>query len=152
MKSKFRNLGLGILVIVLICSVALFAGCKDKNGEVSSVASDFDGADVSFGNVNYPETVVPDDNKCEIKVSVICNEEVQDFNLKTAHTVLSKALDEAGITDYSEEGIYVRFHSFSVDNAHRWEVKVNGVVTDKGINDITVEEGARYEFTYTAIK
>lgn len=77
----------------------------------------------------------------------------EEFELKTDAEYLADALVEAGLVEYSEDGMYVTINGITADwNADQawWNICKDGESLMVGMNDQPIADGEHYEAVYTA--
>ncbi len=89
-----------------------------------------------------------------VTVTIIDNEKKStEVVLKTDAEYLADALLEKGvITEKAADGFYTTFNGVTADYSKDqswWMITKDGQMTDKGLNDLAIADGDKYEITYT---
>ena len=122
------------LVMVLLVVVACFAGCQAKKTNNKDDASSVQSVEVS------------------ITVDIVKDGETKNLIIKTDEKYLANALAEAGVIEYREDGFYTTVNGITADynkDGAWWCVTKSGEMTTKGMNDLELKNGDKYEITYT---
>ena len=123
------------LVLALLLVVACFAGCAAKNSD-----------DNTDGSSAVDVVTV------SITVDIVKDGKTKTFNIETDEKYLAKALADEGIIEYNEGGLYTTIDGITADfnkDGVWWRVTKSGEMTMKGINDLALKDGDKYEITYT---
>ncbi|MBR5011411.1 MAG: DUF4430 domain-containing protein [Clostridia bacterium] len=122
------------LLLALLLVIACFASCQakktDDKGDVSSVQ----GEEIS------------------ITVDIVKDGKTKNLIIKTDEKYLANALAEAGVIEYTEDGLYTTVDGITADynkDGAWWCVTKSGEMTTKGMNDLELKNGDKYEITYT---
>ena len=93
------------------------------------------------------------EEKISVTVLVVDKDgNTETFNLKTNKTSLADALVEEGIIEYASDGFYTTVNGITADfskDGGWWCVTKDGKMTTKGMNDLKLADGDKYEITYT---
>ena len=123
------------LLLALLLVVACFAGCvaksKDDNADSSSAV----------------ETV-----SISITVDIVKDGKTKTLIIKTDEKYLANALADEGVIEYKEDGLYTTVDGITADynkDGAWWCVTKSGEMTMKGMNDLELKNGDKYEITYT---
>ena len=76
----------------------------------------------------------------------------ESFDLKTDAEFLAGALVEAGLVEYSEDGMYITINGVTADwsdDQSWWNICKNGEALMVGMNDQPIADGEHYEAVYT---
>ena len=122
------------LVMALLVVVACFAGCQAKKTNNKDDASSVQSVEVS------------------ITVDIVKDGKTKNFIIKTDEKYLANALAEAGVIEYREDGFYTTVNGITADynkDGAWWCVTKSGEMTMKGMNDLELKNGDKYEITYT---
>lgn len=138
---KYRIFSL-IFALVLILS---FAGCGNGDNAVSSAAvsvAETERTEIGEGSISFP-------------FEVVVKDQTTAFLVHTEQTSVGKALQEVGLIagDQNEYGLYVKTVNgitadYDTDHAY-WAFFIDGSYADKGVDQIEIEAGKTYRFTYT---
>lgn len=122
------------LVMALLVVVTCFAGCQAKKTNNKDDASSVQSVEVS------------------ITVDIVKDGETKNLIIKTDEKYLANALAEAGVIEYREDGFYTTVNGITADynkDGAWWCVTKSGEMTTKGMNDLELKNGDKYEITYT---
>ena len=122
------------LVMALLVVVTCFAGCQAKKTNNKDDVSSVQSVEVS------------------ITVDIVKDGETKTLNIKTDEKYLANALADEGVIEYREDGFYTTVNGITADynkDGAWWCVTKSGEMTTKGMNDLELKNGDKYEITYT---
>ena len=122
------------LLLALLLVIACFAGCQAKKTNDKNDASSSQSVEVS------------------ITVDIVAEGKTKTLNIKTDEKYLANALVDEGVIEYREDGYYTTVDGITADynkDGAWWCVTKSGEMTMKGMNDLELSNGDKYEITYT---
>ena len=89
----------------------------------------------------------------DISVTIVYKDETsKELSINTDAEYLADALVEEGIIEYADDGFYTTVDGvtadYSVDSGW-WCVTKDGVMTTEGMNTLAIQDGDKFEITYT---
>ena len=122
------------LVMALLIVVACFAGCQAKNTNDKGDASSVQGEEIS------------------ITVDIVKDGKTKTLIIETDEKYLANALAEGGVIKYAKDGLYTTVDGITADfnkDGAWWCVTKSGEMLMVGMNDVELNDGDKYEITYT---
>ena len=114
-----------LIVCLLVATALLFTGCGDKTVE---------------GEKNITVSIVLADGSS------------QAIDITTDKEYLADALVQQGIIEYDESGFYTCINGVTADyNTDKswWCLTKDGTMTTEGLNTQPIQDGDKFELTYT---